>query len=90
MKQPWWEVSLNKKQAFDRITILEQHEGAIQEYRLEYLNGKKWTTLFEGKATPGRLKQHTFPSVKAEKVRITVLRHQGTVKIAEFGVYAAL
>ena len=90
VKQPWWEVWLDKKQAFDRITILEQKGGAIQEYRLEYLNDKKWTTLFEGQAAPGRLKQHTFPAVKAEKVRITVLRHQGTVKIAEFGVYATV
>ena len=89
VKEPWWEVSLDKKRAFDRITILEQQGEAIQEYRLEYLNGKKWTTLFEGHAAPGRLKQHTFPTVKAEKVRITVLRHNGTVKITEFGVYAA-
>lgn len=89
VKEPWWEVSLDKKRAFNRITILEQQGEAIQEYRLEYLNGKKWTTLYEGQAAPGRLKQHTFPAVKAEKVRITVLRHNGTVKIAEFGVYAA-
>ena len=87
VKEPWWEVSLDKKQAFDRITILEQQADVIQEYRLDYFNKGKWTTLFEGKAAAGRLKQHTFPAVKAEKVRITVLRHQGTVKIAEFGVY---
>jgi hypothetical protein len=54
---------------------------------LDYLKGGKWTTLFEGKANPCRLKQHTFPAVKAEKVRITILRHKGEVKIAEFGVY---
>lgn len=88
VKEPWWEVSLDKKLAFDRITILEQQADVIQEYRLEYLNKGKWTTLFEGKAAAGRLKQHTFPAVKAEKIRITVLRHHGTVKIAEFGVYA--
>lgn len=90
VKEPWWEVSIDKERAFDRITILEQHGEAIQEYRLEYLNGKKWTTLFEGQAAPGRLKQHTFPAIKADKVRITVLRRKGTVKIAEFGVYAAV
>lgn len=88
VEQPWWEVSLDKKKAFNRITILEETAGVMQEYRLEYLNGKKWTTLFEGEAAEGRLKQHLFPAVKAEKVRITILRHQGTVKIAEFGIYA--
>ena len=88
VEQPWWEVSVPKNRAFHRVTILEGKAGAIQEYRLDYLKGGKWTTLFEGKAQACRLKQHTFPAVKAEKVRITVLRHKGEVSIAEFGVYA--
>ena len=87
VEKPWWEVSVPKNKAFHRITILEGNAGAIQEYRLDYFKGGKWTNLFEGKANPCRLKQHTFPAVKAEKVRITVLRHKGEVKIAEFGVY---
>jgi alpha-L-fucosidase len=66
VQQPWWEVTLDSKKPFQRITILEQQAGAIQEYRLEYLNKGKWTTLFEGPAAPGRLKQHTFPAIKAE------------------------
>ena len=88
VEQPWWEVWLPKDKAFHRITILEGEAGAIEEYRLDYLKGGKWTTLFEGKANPCRLKQHTFPAVKAEKVRITILRHKDEVNIAEFGVYA--
>lgn len=87
VEKPWWEVSVPKNKAFHRITILEGNAGAIQEYRLDYFKGGKWTNLFEGKADPCRLKQHTFPAIKAEKVRITVLRHKGEVKIAEFGVY---
>ena len=90
VEQPWWEVWLPKNKAFHRVTILEGKAGVIEEYRLDYLKDGKWTTLFEGKANPCRLKQHTFPAVKAEKVRITVLRHKGEVKIAEFGVYAVL
>ena len=90
VEQPWWEVWLPKNKAFHRITILEEEAGVIEEYRLDYLQGGKWTTLFEGKANPCRLKQHTFPAVKAEKVRITILRHKDEVKIAEFGVYAVL
>ena len=88
VEQPWWEVWLPKDKAFHRITILEEEAGVIEEYRLDYLQGGKWTTLFDGKADPCRLKQHTFPAVKAEKVRITILRHKDEVKIAEFGVYA--
>ena len=88
VEQPWWEVTIPNDRAFHRITILEGQAGVMEEYRLDYLNEGVWTTLFEGKAGEGRLKQHTFPAVKAEKVRITILRHKGEVKIAEFGVYA--
>ena len=89
VEQPWWEVWLDKKKAFHRITILEGREGCLEEYRLEYLKSGKWNTLFEGKAKQGRLKQHTFNAVKAEKIRMTILRHKGEVQIAEFGVYSS-
>jgi hypothetical protein len=59
-------------------------------YKLIYMHGKRWHPLFDGTAPECRVKQHRFAPVKAEKVRIIVTRHQGTVKIAEFGVYAAL
>ena len=90
VEQPWWEVTVPKNKAFHRITILEGKGSSIEEYRLNYLKGGKWTTIFEGKANPCRLKQHSFPAVKAEKVRITVLRNKGEVKIAEFGIYAEM
>lgn len=90
VETPWWEVSVDKHKAFDLITILEQDAGVIQEYRLEAFRKGHWTTLFEGKADPCRVKQHHLPATKAEKVRITVTKHKGTVKIAEFGVYTCL
>ena len=88
VKTPWWEVSLERERPFNRIVILEEKAGVIQEYKLEALYNGKWTTLFNGKADPCRCKQHLLPPTKAEKVRITVTKHEGTVKIAEFGVYA--
>ena len=90
VETPWWEVSLDKHKAFDLITILEEEAGVIQEYRLEAFRKGRWTTLFEGKADTCRIKQHHLPATKAEKVRITVTKHKGTVKIAEFGIYACL
>ena len=88
VQQPWWEVTLPNDKPFHRITILEGKAGVIEEYRLDYFKQGVWTTLFNGKASACRLKQHTFPAIKAEKVKITILRHKGEVKIAEFGVYA--
>lgn len=88
VETPWWEVSLDSSRAFDLITILEETAGVIKEYRLEAGKNGKWTTLFAGEADPCRVKQHHLPATKADRVRITVTRHEGTVKIAEFGVYA--
>lgn len=87
VETPWWEVSLDGSKAFDLITILEETAGVIQEYRLEAEKDGKWTTLFEGKANSCRVKQHHLSATKADKVRITVTRHEGVVKICEFGVY---
>ena len=89
VSQPWWEVTLDRKIPFDLITILEEHAGTIQAYRLEYYHKGGWHTLFSGGTDDSRLKQHRFPAIRAEKVRITITRFRGTVKIAELGVYAA-
>lgn len=88
VEKPYWEVSIDKKKPINFITLVEEKAGVIQAYRLDYLSKGKWTTLFEGQADPCRVKQHRFPAIKAEKVRITVTRHSGVVKIQELGVYS--
>ena len=65
-----------------------EDDGSVDGEVVVLIGGQQPLVLAAHDA-PGRLKQHTFPAVKAEKVRITVLRRKGTVKIAEFGVYAA-
>lgn len=87
VETPWWEVTVEKGKAFDLVTILQENAGVIQEYRLEAIKGGKVTILHDGEASSGRLLQHRFSPVRADKVRITVTRHKGVVKIAEFGVY---
>lgn len=87
VQTPWWEVSLDAERPFHRIVFLEEKAGVIQEYKLEAYTNDEWKVLFEGKADPCRCKQHHFPSTRASKVRITITKHEGTVKIAEFGVY---
>ena len=87
ISEPWWEVDLKGKKRISLVTIVEGTKGCMQAYRLEYKQGNRWHTIFEGNAPECRVKQHRFPPVKAEKVRITITRHQGKVAIAELGVY---
>lgn len=88
VKEPWWEVDLKGEKSISLVTIVEEQKGSMLAYKLMYMHGKRWHPLFDGTAPECRVKQHRFAPVKAEKVRIIVTRHQGTVKIAEFGVYA--
>lgn len=84
---PWWEVDLQGKKRISLVTIVEEKTGSIQSYRLEYKKGRRWHILFDGTAPECRVKQHRFAPVKAEKVRITVTRHQGKLALAEMGIY---
>jgi len=85
--EPWWEVDLKGKKTISLVTILEETKGSMQAYRLEYKQAGRWHRLFEGPAPECRLKQHRFAPVKAEKVRITITRHQGKLALSEVGVY---
>ncbi|MBR4130675.1 MAG: alpha-L-fucosidase [Bacteroidaceae bacterium] len=87
IKEPWWEVDLRGKKHISMVTIMEERKGSLQSYRLEYKLGKRWHVLFDGTAPECRVKQHRFAPVKAEKVRITITRHQGKVALTEVGVY---
>ena len=87
IKEPWWEVDLKGKKSISLFTIVEGTKGCIEAYRLEYKVGNSWQTIFEGTAPECRVKQHRFAPVKAEKVRITITRHQGKLALSEVGVY---
>lgn len=85
---PWWSVDLGDGKTIDMVTITEEKGGVMREYTLEYRSGGAWKTLFSGEAkTLSRVKIHRFAPVKADAVKVTVTRHDGTVKIAELGVY---
>ncbi len=85
--EPWWEVDLGGRKSISLVTIVEETQGSMQTYRLEYKQGNSWQTLFEGTALECRVKQHRFPPVKAEKVRIVITRHRGKLALSEVGVY---
>ena len=87
VQEPWWEVDLQDRREISLVSIVEETPGSLQAYRLEYSQGDRWQTLFQGTAPQCRVKQHRFAPVKAEKVRITVTHHTGKVAICEVGVY---
>ncbi len=87
VSEPWLEAGLNGKKRISLVTIVEKRKGSLQAYRIEYKRGKSWHKLFEGTAPECRVKQHRFPPVMAERVRITITRHQGEVALSEVGVY---
>lgn len=88
VETPWWSVELGNGKTIDMVTITEEEGGVMKEYTLEYRSGGTWKPLFSGEAkTQSRVKIHRFSPVKADAVRVTVTRHDGTVKIAELGVY---
>lgn len=91
VKEPFWKVSLDPKQTINRIVMTEETGGCLDEYRLDYHLNNRWIKLFEGKAKDqSRVKIHNFAPFHADSVRMTVLKHNGTVKISELGVYSAV
>jgi len=88
VQTPWWCVTLGREKAFNTIVITDRNDNRLQRYRLEYLSGGQWQTLFEDVAPCAeRVKIHRFPTVWGSQVRLTVLECRGTASIAEVGVY---
>ena len=82
-------MDLRKTQTIDMVTITEETGGNIEAYRLEYRKGKQWHTLYDDQVPDNtRVRIHRFAPVKADAVRITILRHHGKVCLSEVGVYA--
>lgn len=88
VRDPWFSVTLEREKPFNMIVITDCNNDRLQEYTLEYRTGNTWKTLFEGKApTSQRVKIHRFDTVWGDAVRMKVQKTNGSVSIAEFGVY---
>ncbi|MCB6971157.1 alpha-L-fucosidase [Butyricimonas hominis] len=88
VKTPWFTVAFEREQPFNMVVVTERNNDCMQEYRVEYRVNGVWKTIYEGKAlVSSRVKIHRFDTVWGDAVRITVLKSNGTLSIAEFGVY---
>jgi alpha-L-fucosidase len=85
VKEPWFQVNLEKEKPFNLITVVED-KANINRYRIEYQVNGIWKTLLAG-ANPNRVKVHRFNRVWGDKVRIRVVGSDTPPAIAEFGVY---
>ena len=85
VKQPWWEVVLDRDKPFNAITITEA-EPSITKYHAEYFQNGTWKPLFTGD-NKSRVKIHRFDRVWGGKVRITIDQFNKAPRIAEVGVY---
>lgn len=85
VKQPWFEVDLERETAFNAIVITEA-KANTSAYTLEYFANSQWHPLAEGNQT-GRIKIHRFDRVWGSKVRIKFKTFSEPPSLAEFGVY---
>jgi alpha-L-fucosidase len=85
VKSPWYEVTLKPGQAFNTVVVFERKPN-IKKYKLEYLDGATWKTLFEGENL-SRVKVNRFAQVKGDKVRMSIETFDEAPSIAEFQVY---
>jgi alpha-L-fucosidase len=85
VKQPWWEVVLDRDKPFNAITITTGATG-FTKYHVEYLQNGVWKPLFSGDSQ-SRVKIHRFNRVWGGRVRITIDQFTKAPSIAEVGLY---
>ncbi len=93
VKDPWWMVSLDRKTPVNMVVVTEKEAGSLKDYVIEYLDGGRWTQTpdlrqAQGPEGTGRVHIHRFPTVPADAVRVRFKEWDGTLAIAEIGVYS--
>src|SRR5690606_21773668 len=85
-----YELDFKKKTTFDRVSLQENiAEGQRnKEALLEYWDGKSWKEITRF-TTIGYKRLLRIPTIKTNKIRITVLDSLQPVQLAEVGVYKA-
>lgn len=85
-----YELNFRKKITFDRVSLQENiAEGQRnKEALLEYWDGKNWKEITKF-TTIGHKRLLRIPTIKTNKIRITVLESLRPVQLAEVGFYKA-
>ncbi len=85
VKEPWYEIDLEKFQPFSMITIADSKKS-IKSYRLLYKEADEWKTIFSGENN-NKVKVHRFNTVWGEKVKVIIDGYSDAPEINEIGVY---
>ena len=85
------EISLGEQKTFDVFVIQENITVGqrIEEFVLEYQNGKDWKKITEG-TTVGYKRLLRFPVVHAERLRLRITSSRLNPTIAEMGIYKSV
>lgn len=85
IQQPWYEIDLQKEMPFNCVVLAESTEN-INDYLLEYWDGKNWRKI-PGNPKTASVKVHRFKRVWGSKIRATILKSVKTASIAEFQAF---
>ncbi len=86
VKQAWLEVDLGKPTTFDRARLIEA-ENRVRRFELQAKQGDAWKTFATG-TTIGNSVELRFEPVKAQVVRLNLLKFTESPKIREFQLFA--
>ena len=88
VKEPWWSVTLEPGTPVGMVVVTELQAGVLESFRVELLQDGVWTPVEATEERAGRVHILRFPQRPADAVRVRFLTWQGSLAIAEVGVYS--
>jgi alpha-L-fucosidase len=85
--QAWLEVDLGEPKTIDRAMISESCGTRVQEFELQAKEGDAWKTFYRG-TTIGEEGQFRFQPVRAQVIRLSILKATEGPTIWEFQLFA--
>jgi alpha-L-fucosidase len=86
--QAWLEVDLGKPNDLTKVEICEWVDSGnrVRQFKLEYKDGQAWKTIFDGNEIGAKFSR-AFDPVKAQHVRLNILKASEGPTISEFRLY---
>ena len=90
VKEPWWRVELAPGMPVAAVVVTEGPECRVGGFVVEIRCGDSWIPVYTETAAPAAGKVHVcrFTPIAADAVRVRFTAFEGTLSIAEIGVYA--
>ena len=90
VKEPWWRVELAPGTPVATVVVTEGPESRAGGFVVEIRYGDSWIPVYTETAAPAASKVHVcrFTPILADAVRVRFTAFEGTLSIAEIGVYS--